>query len=81
MPVESLWSCLRRKELGSRNLVPFRAERFNVMDGHSAAAGVSIECPPLSVFEGYQAVQAWKEAAGNTMQDVRHEIEQETNYG
>ena len=30
MPVESLWSCLRRRELGSRNLVPFRAERFNV---------------------------------------------------
>ena len=30
MPVESLWSCLRRRELGSRNLVPFRAERFNL---------------------------------------------------
>jgi hypothetical protein len=31
--------------------------------GHSTAAGISIECPPLALYEGYQAVEAWKEAA------------------
>jgi len=31
--------------------------------GHSAAAGVAIECPPLAIYECYQAVEAWKDAA------------------
>lgn len=31
--------------------------------GHSAAAGVSIEIAPVAVYEGYQAVESFKEAA------------------
>lgn len=31
--------------------------------GHSIGTGITIECPPLALFEGYQAVEAWKEAA------------------
>lgn len=31
---------------------------------HSAAAGLALEiCPPLAVYEGYKAVEAWKESA------------------
>jgi hypothetical protein len=32
--------------------------------GHSAAAGTLIDfCPPVAVYEGYKAVESWKEAA------------------
>lgn len=31
--------------------------------GHSMGAGLTIECPPLAIYEGYKAVEAWKEAA------------------
>lgn len=31
--------------------------------GHSALAGLSLECPPAAVFEGYNAVKSWKEMA------------------
>lgn len=31
--------------------------------GHSAAAGITIEVPPLAAYEVYQAVEAWKECA------------------
>jgi hypothetical protein len=31
---------------------------------HSAAAGLAIEvCPPIAIYEGYKAVESWKEAA------------------
>lgn len=32
--------------------------------GHSFGAGISIDgCPPLALYEGYKAIQSWKEAA------------------
>jgi len=30
---------------------------------HSIYSGISIECPPIAIFEGYRAVEAWKEWA------------------
>lgn len=31
--------------------------------GQSIGAGLTIECPPLAIYEGYRAVESWKEAA------------------
>ena len=52
--------------------------------GHSAAAGASIEIPPLMIYEDIQAVDSWKEASkkyneGIKLQDEAKELQQQNN--
>lgn len=38
---------------------------------HSAAAGAYIEIPPLAIFEGYQAVEAFKQSAAEYFEALK----------
>ena len=42
---------------------------------HSTAAGLTIQIPPVAILEGYQAVEAWKEAAREYNAGIKAERE------
>lgn len=48
---------------------------------HSAGAGLSIEVPPVAVYEAYKAVQSWQEMASEYKQgcDIRDSENKENN--
>ncbi|MES2345358.1 MAG: hypothetical protein V4494_05430 [Chlamydiota bacterium] len=41
--------------------------------GHACGAGATIEIPPVSIFEGYKAVQALKDAASEYIRGLQEE--------
>ncbi len=46
---------------------------------HSAYAGLNIECPPIAIYEGYQAFRSFKEFGNESW--AGHEKERERDHG
>lgn len=56
----------KQKDVGPEAQAHYDRAKEAFLDalGHSAAAGAAIaDLPPVGIYEGYKAVQAWKEAA------------------
>ena len=48
--------------------------------GHSAAAGATIEIPPLAIYEAYQAIEAWKTMGSEYDQGLECEKNAQENH-